>query len=77
MHILWVIIFKDIGYKYYFGVQMGINFVENNKKLTDNEVILLINNGEYENLQIIIDRYLPKIITTATTAKKIKNFSLA
>ena len=44
---------------------MGINFVENNKKLTDNEVILLINNGEYENLQIIIDRYLPKIISDA------------
>lgn len=44
---------------------MGINFVENNKKMTDNEVILLINKGEYENLQIIIDRYLPKIITTA------------
>ncbi len=44
---------------------MGINFVENNKKMTDNEVILLINKGEYENLQIIIDRYLPLIIKTA------------
>ncbi len=44
---------------------MGINFVENNKNLTDNEVISLINNGKYENLQIIIDRYLPKIISTA------------
>lgn len=44
---------------------MGINFVENNKNLTDNEVILLINRGEYENLQIIIDRYLPLIIKTA------------
>lgn len=43
---------------------MGINFVENNKKLTDNEVISLINSGEYENLQIIIDRYLPLIIKT-------------
>lgn len=44
---------------------MRINFVENNKKLTDNEVILLINNGQYENLQIIINRYLPLIIKTA------------
>lgn len=44
---------------------MGINFVENNKKLSDNEVISLINAGEYENLQIIIDRYLPLIIKTA------------
>ena len=32
---------------------MGINFVENNKKLTDNEVILLINNGEYEKINEI------------------------
>ncbi len=44
---------------------MGINFVENNKKMTDNEVILLINSGEYENLQIIINRYLPLIIKMA------------
>ncbi len=44
---------------------MGMDFVENNKNLTDNEVILLINGGEYENLQIIIDRYLPLIIKTA------------
>lgn len=44
---------------------MGINFVENNKNLTDNEVISLINNGEYENLQIIFDRYLPLIVKTA------------
>lgn len=44
---------------------MGIKFVENNKKLPDNEVILLINRGEYENLQIIIDRYLPLIISMA------------
>ncbi len=44
---------------------MGIDFVENNKKMTDDEVILLINQGEYENLQIIINRYLPQIIKTA------------
>lgn len=44
---------------------MRKSFVENNNKLTDNEVILLINNGEYENLQIIINRYLPLIIKTA------------
>ncbi len=49
----------------YFGAQMGMNFVENNKKLADDEVVSLINRGEYENLQIIIDRYLPLIIKTA------------
>lgn len=43
---------------------MGINFVENNKKMNDEAVILLINSGEYENLQIIINRYLPFIIKT-------------
>lgn len=37
---------------------MVIDFVENNKKLTDEELILLINNGEYQNFQIIINRYL-------------------
>ncbi len=40
---------------------MGMNFVENNKKLTDDELIALINSGKYENLKIIIDRYLPLI----------------
>lgn len=44
---------------------MGKIFVENNKKLSDNEIISLINAGEYENLQIIIERYLPLIIKTA------------
>lgn len=41
------------------------NFVENNKNLSDNAIVELINNGEYENLRIIIDRYLPQIIKTA------------
>lgn len=44
---------------------MGKSFVENTKNLTDDEVILLINSGEYEKLQIIIDRYLPLIVKTA------------
>lgn len=44
---------------------MGINFVENSENLTDNEVILLINGGEYEKFQIIIDRYLPSIVKIA------------
>lgn len=44
---------------------MRKKFVENNKNMTDDEVILLINKGEYENLQIIINRYLPLIIKTA------------
>ncbi len=46
---------------------MRKSFVENNKKMTDNEVISLINKGQYENLQIIINRYLPLIIKTAKT----------
>lgn len=46
---------------------MRKSFVENNRKMTDDEVILLINEGEYENLQIIINRYLPLIIKTAKT----------
>ncbi len=44
---------------------MVVNFVENNKKLTDNQVVSLINSGEYENLEIIINRYMPLIIKTA------------
>ena len=50
---------------YDFGVFMGTNFVENDKKLTDNEVILLISHGEYEKFQIIVDRYLPTAVKTA------------
>ena len=40
---------------------MVIDFVENNKKMTDEEVILLIKNGEYQNFQILICNYLPLI----------------
>ncbi len=44
---------------------MSINFVENNNKLSDDEVITLINSGNYELLSVIINRYLPLIIKTA------------
>ena len=44
---------------------MSINFVENNNKLTDDEVVSLINGGNYELLSVIINRYLPYIIKTA------------
>ncbi len=44
---------------------MSINFVKNNNKMTDEEVILLINNGNYELISIIIERYLPVIIKIA------------
>lgn len=42
---------------------MRINFVENYNNLTDNEVILLIKKGDYELLQIIIERYYPVILS--------------
>ena len=41
---------------------MSINFVENNNKLTDEEIITAINDGDYRLLSAIIDRYLPLII---------------
>lgn len=44
---------------------MSISFVENNNKMTDNEVISLINGGNYEMFSVIINRYLPLIIKTA------------
>ncbi len=44
---------------------MSINFVENNNKLADDEIVALINNGNYELLSVIINRYLPLIIKTA------------
>ena len=44
---------------------MSINFVENYNKLTDDEVVSLINGGNYELLSVIINRYLPLIIKTA------------
>ena len=44
---------------------MGINFVENNNKMTDNEVISQINAGNYELLSVIIERYLPLIVKIA------------
>ena len=40
---------------------MRKKFVENYKKMTDDEVILLINNGDYDLLHIIIKRYYPVI----------------
>ncbi len=40
---------------------MGNNFVENNKKLSDDELITLINNGDYEQLGVLIERYYPTI----------------
>ena len=41
---------------------MSIDFVENYKKLSDEEIVKLINSGEYGLLQIIITRYLPVIL---------------
>ena len=36
-----------------------------NDFLSDNEIIALISSGKYENLQILINRYMPYIIKTA------------
>ncbi len=41
---------------------MRNNFVENYKNLTDDEVITLINNGDYELMQLIIERYYSVIL---------------
>lgn len=40
---------------------MGINFVENIKKMEDEEIISLINKGDFELLKVIIERYSPVI----------------
>ena len=48
--------------KHYYEAVMSIDFVENYKKLSDEEIVKLINSGEYGLLQIIITRYLPVIL---------------
>lgn len=40
---------------------MSINFVENYENLSDDEVIALYNGGNYDLLQVIIERYYPVI----------------
>lgn len=40
---------------------MKYDFVENYESMTDNDIINLINGGNYELLQVIIKRYLPVI----------------
>ena len=44
---------------------MGISFVEESKNLSDNEIISRINEGKYEFLQVLIDRYMPLILSKA------------
>ena len=41
---------------------MRNTFVENNKNMSDDEIICKINNGDYELLQVIIERYYPVIL---------------
>ena len=41
--------------------QMNITFVENSKKMSDEEIIEKINAGEYELLHVIISRYTPVV----------------
>ena len=44
---------------------MGISFVEESENMSDNEIISRINEGRYEYLQILIDRYMPLILSKA------------
>ncbi len=46
---------------------MRINFVENYENLSDDEIIVLINSGHYELMQIVIDRYYPVILYNVRT----------
>ena len=41
---------------------MGISFVENYENVTDNEIVALINNGSFELMQVIIERYYPVVL---------------
>ena len=41
---------------------MRINFVENYEKMSDDELIALINQGDYELLKILIERYYPVVL---------------
>ncbi len=41
---------------------MGINFVEIYKNMSDDEIVHEINSGNYELMQVIIDRYYPVIL---------------
>lgn len=40
---------------------MSIDFVENYENVSDEEIVCLINKGDFELLQLIISRYLPRI----------------
>lgn len=44
---------------------MSKSFVENNNKMTDEEVLIAINSGSYELVSVIIERYIPLIVSIA------------
>lgn len=48
--------------KYWFGALIFINFVKNVENLSDNEIVSLINSGDYELFKIIINRYRSQIL---------------
>ncbi len=50
---------------------MKNGFVEEDKSLSDNELIDLINLGRFEYLQILINRYMPLVLKIATKYKNI------
>lgn len=41
---------------------MGISFVKNYENLTDEEIVSLINNGNFELMQVIIERYYSVVL---------------
>ncbi len=51
-----------VSKKYHYEVVMSIDFVENYEDMSDEKIVDLINGGNYELLQIIISRYLPRIL---------------
>lgn len=48
---------------------MRSSFLNSKSDISDNELIALINNGEYKYFQILINRYMPYIISAASHYK--------
>ncbi len=54
-----------IGKKAQIGEQMGKNIVENSQILSDELAVELIKTGEYQYLPVIIEHYMPLIVSVA------------
>ncbi|MBR3300118.1 MAG: sigma-70 family RNA polymerase sigma factor, partial [Clostridia bacterium] len=44
---------------------MGISFVEENKILSDDEIISRFRANDFDCIQLLIDRYMPLVLSTA------------